>query len=669
MIGGEQARRAIVQCDRLGFSGEIWPVNPNRKQMESRVCFPSVEDLPQIPDAAFIAVPSESTVETVRYLEELGTGGVVCYASGFAEVGIEGRLLQHRLELSAKVVPLVGPNCYGMINYQDGAALWPDEQGAQRCQRGVAIISQSGNISLNFTMQQRGLPVAYLFSTGNMAGLKTHEYIHAMLDNPDITAIGLYLEQIPDAYSLSEVAIKALERNVPIVVLASGYSKVGADVTLTHSYSMSGDRELSKAFFDKFGIIQVHSIPQLLETLKFVSVLTPVADRSIASISCSGGEAALTADLAEQHDLEFTGFSSAQQSRLFDILGSRVVISNPLDYHTYIWGQQQAQIDCFQTVFEGEQALTLKVFDYPTQGLCDTTEWDYAVEAIIDAKNAADARVAVVSTLHENFSIDRQKSFIENGIAPMLGLQECMQAISDSIKFANACRNAGRLAPLSRLEPDDGNPPFLFSEFRAKQMLGDAGVRIVPGAIATNVSEAIEIAASMSYPVVAKTNFIPVLHKSEVGGVKLNIDSDECMEEAIRSLSPLGESFLIEKMAPEPTLELLVGIRRDPQFGRVMVIGAGGKLAELFNDIAILFFPVKPVDVKNAFAKLRIGQLMSGFRDIQVDVDSVTSELVRIADYAADIVNNVEELEINPLFVYQEGDPTLVVDLVLRKIG
>ena len=666
MIGGEQVRRAIIQCDRLGYSGEIWPVNPNRESIESRNCYASLQDLPQVPDAAFIAIPNAATVDAVEYLSSIGTGGVVCYASGFAEVGKEGEQLQRQLEKASGDMPLIGPNCYGMLNFLEGVALWPDEQGGSRCRRGVAIISQSGNISINLTMQRRGVPMAYLISTGNMAGLKTHDYIHAMLENPEVTAIGLYLEQIPDAAALSEAAIRALEHRIPIVVLQSGFSDVGSEVTMTHSHSMSGDRKLSSAFFEKFGLIQVHSIPQFLETLKFVSVLTPIADRTIASISCSGGEAALVADLAETYGLEFPELSSDQVDRLYEVLGDRVVISNPLDYHTYIWGNQNAQKKCFQAVFEGTQATSIKVFDYPAPGLCDTTEWELAVQAIIDAKNATNARVAVVATLHENLPANVQQKLIDNGIAPMLGMHECIQVISDCAKFASLCENANSLELLAPSENDCAVPVNL-DEFQAKRALKEAGLKVVEGQVASNISEAISVVRTLRYPVAAKICSEDIVHKSDSGGVVLNIQSEEELRGAIISLSRMSDRFLIEEMAPQPALEMLVGIRKDRNFGRIMVIGQGGKLTEVFDDSAILFFPIRSSDIRKALSQLKLNKLFAGYRGICLNQDSVVSVLAGVAAFAADESNQIEELEINPLFVYSENRAALVIDSVIRK--
>jgi len=221
----------------------------------------------------------------------------------------------------------------------------------------------------------------------------------------------------------------ALEAGKPSVVLASGYSEAGARVTLSHSRSMTGLGKVNSAFYKRYGITQVSTIPEFLETLKFLSICKPVKSRSIATISCSGGEAAMMADHCDRVGLKFSEFSSEQADALSEVLGGRVVISNPLDYHTYIWGDQEKVKHCFKTVYEGTQAITVMAFDYPGEGVCDTAEWDMTIQAIIDARNETGATVTVMASLHENLPESVQLRLANNGIAPILGLHECFNAI------------------------------------------------------------------------------------------------------------------------------------------------------------------------------------------------------------------------------------------------
>ncbi len=633
--------------------------------MESRTCYRSLAELPGPPDAAFVAISRHETIDVVRELARMGTGGVVCYASGFAEVGGKGSQYQSELDLAKGQMPLIGPNCYGVLNYQDGVALWPDEQGGQRCKRGVAIISQSGNITVSLTMQRRGVPVAFLFSTGNMTGVKKHDYIYAMLDNPDITAIGLYLEGVVDAQAFSRAAIEALKKRVPIVVLESGRSERGAKVTRTHSYSLSSDSVLSSAFYKRYGIIQVQSIPELLETLKLVSILTPEDNHQIASISCSGGEAALMADLAAEYGLEFSEFSDEQSQNLSQVLGNRVVVSNPLDYHTYIWGDQSAQTACFRAVYEGSQNMTLNIIDFPTEGICDPREWDFAVNAIIDARNQAGSRVAAVATLHENFPPAYQTVMLDHQIAPMLGTKECIAAIASSVSFAKRASCAQSIEPLRESCIFDGGE-LMLTEFQAKQQLHQAGLPVVQGALVESREAAIQAAHQLTYPVVAKASSAELIHKSDVGGVVLNINCASELENAIQKLSKLTSEFLLERQVPPPLLELLVGYRMDATFGPIVVVGAGGRLANLIEDSAVLYLPVSETELADSLSQLKIGQLLNGYRGVKCDLSAVIEFISKLTSHCLAANSRISELEVNPLYVYGPNEGVIAVDVVCR---
>ncbi len=664
IAGGEHARRCIAQLQRLGFSGKIWPVNPNRTEMAGVECVAALEDLPSAPDAAFLAVGREATIESVRKLRQMGAGGAVCYASGFAEEGLGGQAFQSRLDSAMGLMPLIGPNCYGLLNYIDGVALWPDQQGGQRCRRGVAIISQSGNIALNLSMQRRSLPVAYLISTGNMSGIKMHEYIRTLVAQTEVTAIGIYTERIDDARALSQAALEALDKNIPIVVLDSGRSRIGADLTQSHSHSMSGDARLNRAFYAKYGFIQVSSIPQLLETLKFVSYHRGASRGTLASISCSGGEAALVADLADTHGMTFPAYDRDQHSQLRQVLGDRVPLSNPLDYHTYIWGDPAAQKKCFEAVFSGPQTANLVVLDYPEETLRDASEWDLAVQAVAQAADSAHAMVAVVSSLHENMPESVQHKIKGYGMVPMLGLEECIGAIAGAWRFTKAKERLTALAPLSPGSPSLASQSL--SEYQSKQILRQAGIQTVDGMLARTIDELGNIAGRLGYPLVAKVSGRDIVHKTEVDGVIVDIHNEAGLIRAFQSLAPISGEVLIEKRAPPPLLECLVGLRKHEKFGYILVVGAGGQWTELLDDTSVLLLPVDQAELRDALAALKIGRLLSGYRGPAADTEALVQAVMRLIGYCTDKDHILTEVEVNPLFVYAETEGIVAVDAVVR---
>ncbi|NBU84588.1 MAG: CoA-binding protein [Sphingomonadaceae bacterium] len=347
IVGGKAAEEAVRQCRALGFAGPIWPVNPKRETMGGLPCFPDLDTLPAAPDAVFLAAPAPATIALAGDLA--GAGGAICYASDFAESGEDGQTRQAELIAAARGVPIIGPNCYGMLNLFDRVALWPDQHGCLPIDagRGIAIVSQSGNLALNFTMQTRGLPIGYVISVGNCADVTPADLIEALIQDERVSAIGLHLEGLGSVARFSEACLAARAASVPLVALKTGASEKGAALTLSHTSSLAGADALCDALFARYGVARAHDPASFLETLKLLHVSGPLRGRRITSASCSGGEASLTADLAEHVGLETPDFPPATQAELEAVLGPRVNVANPLDYHTYIWGDAAAQTACF----------------------------------------------------------------------------------------------------------------------------------------------------------------------------------------------------------------------------------------------------------------------------------------------------------------------------------
>ena len=273
VFGGRAATETIRQCRRIGFDGEIWPVNRNRNELAGIPCYASVADLPGVPDASFIGVPRMAAIEVIAELSALGAGGAVCYTSGFAEIGGDGVELQARLVDAAGDMAIIGPNCHGVVNYLDGVALWPDEHGGRRVATGVAMVLQSGNVGINLSMQDRSLPLSFVITIGNKADLSFHDYIEVLSDDPRVTAIGLYIESLDNIDAFSEAALVALRKGLPIVALKIGTSELGAEATMSHTSSLAGSDEMYTALFRRLGIPRVNSLSAFLETLKFGRII------------------------------------------------------------------------------------------------------------------------------------------------------------------------------------------------------------------------------------------------------------------------------------------------------------------------------------------------------------------------------------------------------------
>ncbi|MEM7113774.1 MAG: acetate--CoA ligase family protein [Chloroflexota bacterium] len=675
VVGGHFAAAVVRQLDKIGYAGEVWPVNPKREEIGGRRCYASVADLPSAPDAAFVAVPREATIRTVAQLAEIGTGGTVCYASGFAEVGGDGIEAEARLKEAMGEMALVGPNCYGVINYLDGLALWPDEHGGKRVEKGVAIVAQSGNISISFSMQQRSLPLAYLIATGNQAGATVPDYIEMLLDDDRVTASGVHLEGLDDVAAFSRVALKALRQRVPIVVLKTGASELGGQITMSHTSSLAGADKLYDALLERMGVVRVRSIPELLETLKFLSLVGPLPSEGIASISCSGGEAAILADRAAAHELPMPALLPEQHDRLFEVLGERVALSNPLDYHTYIWGDEETQYRCFSAMLLGTQAVTIKVLDFPRLDVCDPEQWVKTGRAFRRAVVDAGKKGVVLATMQENLPEGLGADLAAHGVAPMWGVEECLVAIRGAAWVygkQEGVREVETLGGGARIGGGAEGEVKTLDEGESKGLLGEYGIlspkRLVVSVTDNGVEDAGETAVSLGFPVVVKVLSDKIVHKSDVGGVALGLESKEAVETAVSSMAHLGDRFLIEKMAPKPLVEMILGLTRDPQFGLALVIGAGGILVELFKDSQTLLLPISRAEVEAALGRLKIAPLLDGYRgQAKADKEALIEAVLNFGRFAEEHADSLVEVDINPLFVYPEGEGILAVDGVVRR--
>ena len=660
-IGGNGAAAALRQTRGVGFDGEIIAINPNRDKLADVDCIASLADLSSPPDGAFIAAPPVASIEIVRELSAMGAGGAVCYASGFAELGGDGEKLQDQLLEAAGDMPVIGPNCHGFMNYLDGVALWPDEHGGRRCEKGVALVAQSGNFGINLSMQRRGFDFSYVITVGNRTCITLDEYIDFLLGDERVTAIGLHLESIDRVPEFSEAAIRALQRGVPIVAFKTGRSEKGALANASHTAALASEDRLYDALFDRVGVARCDTVSQFLETLKFVSTVGPLPNRTIGSMSCSGGEASLIADAAETLDLQMPALSEQSESTLFDVLGPKVPLSNPLDYHTYIWGDADKLTACFSTMLSNEYACTLLVIDYPTPADADTSSWQIAEQSLAAAVAQSGQHAVIVSTIPETMTESARERLVAAGIAPMQGVEDCLYAIRQAARIGEAQANVAVIQPVMKCPPLKGKPCVL-DEWESKQLLKQSGVP-VPRGILCSAEETVGAAEEVGYPVVLKAVSADLLHKTEAGAVKLNL---ECAEEVRTETARMAENFdrfLVEEMSGPVVAELIVGASRDPTFGLSLLIGSGGTLVELVRDTASILLPVSEAEISNGVRQLKVAGLIDSWRGGPGgNLAAVEEAISKIARLCGEQGGHIAGIDINPLLVLSDG--VVAVDAV-----
>jgi len=649
VLGGVWAVNVIEQCLKMGFAGSIWPIHPTKSEIGGVRAFAALADLPAPPDATFIGVNRYVTLDVVAELSAMGAGGAICFASGWTEAGAPE--LQAQLVAAAGDMPILGPNCYGVINYLDGALLWPDQHGGVRVDRGVALISQSSNIVINMTMQRRALPVAYVACLGNAAVVGLADLAGALLADDRVTAIGMYIEGIDDAGAFAGLAQAARAAGKGIVCIKSGKTELSRSAAASHTASLAGGGAASSAFLRQIGVAEVNTPSELIEALKILHVHGGPLGRRICSLSCSGGEAGLVADLAAPFGIEFPPPSDATRARLGDILGPIVTIANPLDYHTFIWGDGPRTRHVFATMLAGYDA-GMFIIDPPRHDRCDPSGYQPALDAIEAAQTATGVPALVVASMPENFDEAGAVALMDRGIVTLMGLETALAAIR---------------AAQTPVGWDDWRPVAVtqalaavaVSEAEAKAILAAAGIAVPRGVTGASLAEVADRAAGLTPPYALKG--LGFTHKTEAGAVRLGLSTLQGQAEMAGA-----SGYLVEEMVTGAVAEVLLGVQRDPVYGVSLTVGMGGVTAELLADTVTLICPVSKAQVLDAMQRLRLWPLLDGYRGRpRADVAAVAAIAVKLAALMqAD--TRFEEIEINPVLVREQG--AVAVDALIRKV-
>ncbi len=652
VLGGHWGEAVISGLKAAGYAGEIWPVHPKRNEVCGIPCFAALENLPAAPDASFVAINRSATIEAISILSAMGGGGAVCFASGFREAerdDLDAAGLQERLVAAAGRMPILGPNCYGYLNYLDGVPIWPDQHGGLPVASGVAIIAQSSNIAINMTMQRRGLPIAAVVTVGNQAQTGVSDLAIHFFNDPRVSCVGLYLEGLGDIRRLEALAERARELGKPIVALKVGRSIRSRSAVMTHSASLSGSATVSSALLKRLGIIETQTPESFLETLKLLHQVGPLGGNRVVSISCSGGEAGLAGDLGDGTAIDFSEFSVSQKQRLRVLLGPIVTLSNPFDYHTFIWGDVPRMTETFVAACEGFD-LGVMVLDLPRSDRCGREGYRCAVDAILATASQSRTPLAVLSLYPENLDETLAAEFHQGGVATLNGMTAGLAAIDAAIRAGCSASEIGNPKPVS-LREVPATEAWL-DEFEAKRHLSAAGVR-VPYAIFVKPGERSDrsVLSELEFPVVLKG--LGFLHKSEHRAVVLNIPNAEALMAGMGEM-PAPGGYLIEEMIGDSLAELLVGVRTDETGLVSLTLGAGGVLTELLADTVTIVLPADKMEIATALRQTRVGRVLDGYRGGKranevdlVDTIARTCDLISANDWWS-------QIEVNPLIVREQ---------------
>ena len=656
--------------EHVGFQGKVHLVNPSKSELLGQKCHPSLDAIEGDIDAVFVAVKAESVLEVARQSAAKRAGGMAILSSGFGDAGEAGLKLQNEFAGFAEKsgIAVCGPNCLGLLNFAGRTALFGTSLPDTVKRGGIAAIVQSGSIGIALLNSSRGLGLSHMITSGNEAVTATADYLEALVDDPAVRTVIVFAEQIRKPQKFMTMARRAAEAGKPVIVLKSGRSERAKAAVMAHTGAVAGSVEACDAALAASGAIQVFTLDELLETAALVSQIRgkPTA-RKIGALSLSGGEIALALDAAEECGVAFAPLGEAE-AKIRPLMPEFSHLSNPLDL---TWaGLYDAKVaeGCARAMGELKEvgALVL-VQDAPTGlGAQQATRYATLLAAVARGAEAAGKPLVAVTNLSDEPHPELARAAREAGVPYLRGTREGMAAIG---RYAQWATRGLRKQTIETNRKEKQPAEKLLKQFRvpaeheARRILASYGIAGPQERFVATAEEAAQAAAEIGFPVVLKGMVPGMIHKSEAGLVKLRIASPDEVLEAARKMS--APAYLVQKMM-SPVAEILVGARVDPDFGPLIVVGAGGINVELYKDVAVRIAPISEVEALEALAATRISRVLDGWRGAPpADRKAAAKGIAAVSRFIADFADEILEVEINPFAVFAEGEGCLALDAVI----
>jgi acetate---CoA ligase (ADP-forming) len=661
-------RNVIANLDSLGFRGSMHVVARNAREIDGRACVASVDELPKGIDCAVLTVPGAAILETVEALAARDVGSIMCFASGFAEMGGEGRSTQRRIAEIARAhdIAFAGPNCLGFTNMPDRIAISfstgrpPQPETLGRIK--VGIVAQSGAMAsvLRLSMSAECIGFTYAITTGNEAVLGIEDYLPFLIENDETRVIMLLGETIRRPAEFLAHAEAARKKKKPMVLLHLGQSRKARDSAKSHTGALAGDYEVMAAFARAAGVVLVDTLDELIDTTTVLAHNPAPPAGGVAVITDSGAFKGFTLDYCERIGLPVANIGAKTRATLKAALPEFAVVSNPVD----LTAQTMFRIDLYTLSIRalmGDPAVGCVLASImaasPALGL---EKVPYVIDGRID-----DTKPLACAFMSGDSPTDPEAKprLAEAGIPFFRSPERALRALGRAREYGAVLR--AKVPRAARIEVPAVHLPAsgALTEVAGKEALKAAGIAVPRGGLATSLAEARRIAARIRYPVALKAQAAALGHKSDAGGVVLNIADARSLGRAWKTLhanlkkSRPGlalDGVLVEKMAPKG-VEVVVGARRDPEWGPVLMIGLGGVWTEALKDVRFLPADAAPATIAGAFRSLRGAALLTGFRGAKpVDLGALADGAARIGALMR-ASPGLDEIDVNPLIATDKG--------------
>jgi acetate---CoA ligase (ADP-forming) len=673
---GKPSGRTLRYLRHYGFHGRAYAVNPARDEVQGYPSFASLEDVPERVDLAMIVTSGKHVLAALADCVDLEIPSVVIVSAGFAETGEAGRAMQAELEarVAGSKTRVLGPNCVGIVSTRVNLAATIntglDQNRFQFRNSGVALVSQSGAMGafIFSQCQGKGIGLGSMLSTGNEMDVTLSDMLHASIDDPAVTSIVGYIEGIREGKPFIEALKRAQSLGKPIAMMKAGRSDTGQRAIASHTGVLAGSDKVYDAVFEQYGVHRLDTIRELADYVELAAVehVSPGPRLSIATTS--GGAGILAADYCERFGLTLAEWDSAWQARLATSLPDYSALGNPVD----------------MTGAGGRPEVLAPVLDV----LTSHPETDVALLMLGNLENNEDALVEIITERAATSPVPLVVVWVGGSGKPGAVLSArgipCYEEPLDAIRAIAARRPAAtpvtsggahalpvdgeRQAKARALMARHGSSGAL-DEVASKQLLKLYGIPVVDEGVATTPDEAAALATQFGFPVVLKAVHPELHHKSEVGGVVLDLTTGsqvtqaaEAMGSRIRRELGLTVEFAVQRMVPNGQ-EMLIGLKRDPDFGLLLVMGAGGVLTELLDDVVIRLPVIGETEIRRALEELQAFPLLSGFRNsAPADIDALVGCVLGVIALIAEVGDHIDGLDINPVIVGAAGEGAVAVD-------
>jgi acyl-CoA synthetase (NDP forming) len=663
---GALGASVLANLERNGFTGAIHLINPKRATIGDRPCIGSVADLPEGVDAAVLAIPRAAVVDTIRALADRKVGAAVVFSAGFAEGGASGAAEQAEIARIAAAADMVveGPNCLGCVNYLDRIPLTfveteavPPGEG-----RAIGIVSQSGAMAavLSTMIASRDLGLSFSISTGNEAASGVEDYVDYLVGDATTRVIAMIVEQFRKPRRFLAAARRAREAGKTIVLLHPGTSSAARASAATHTGAMAGDHQLMRVMVERAGVILAETLEELGDIAEIALRCPPVPPHGAVVLGESGAFKALTLDLAERLGLALPAIDDASAPALRAALPEFVAVSNPLDLTAQGLVDPDLYFRTLTALFGDDRFGSILIGLIQTDAVTSGIKFPPVLRAVREHRPQ---KPVVVTGLDEGAVIP--PAYIDElralGIPYFPSTERALRALTRLTDHAGRDFNPSKAAPLAM--PELGAHHGVVPEHVAKRLLGPLGIPFPEGRFVATRDEAVAAAEAIGGAVVMKAQAAALSHKSDAGGVALNLVGADAVRAAWDRMhadvarydaSIRLDGVLIEAMGA-PGIELIVGAKNDPDWGPALLVGFGGVTAELFKDVRLIAPDLTEEAIVAELRKLRSAPLLDGFRGSpRADVAAVARLVARLGQVLS-AEPAIREIDLNPVIVRPDG--------------